>query len=239
MHTFSRFGASLILALSILAISCGGGKKVVGTGALLDDLRALTPFSEITLDAPVNLVVTGGSVQSVNVRAQGQILAILTTEVKGDRLTINMAKEAQMDGGTTVEVVVPELEALTMNSSGSASLNNMKAGKLKININSSGSVNAKDLVYDDIKVYIDGSGDVELGGKAEDLEIMLDSSGDVDAYDLAVQDAKITNKGSGEVRVMVSDELNAEIKGSGNVFYRGEPKVELSDDGSGELKGDN
>lgn len=230
--------ASSSTALLTLA-ACGvlgGGNRVVGTGPLITDNRRLTAIEEVSLDAAVDLVIVQGEEQTVNVTAQSEVQPILLTEVDGGKLTIDIDGNVDMDGGTNVELVIPTLEQLTLNSSGNVSVRGFGGDKLELSSSGSGNLAASNLDYDDIELSTSGSGDVDLGGRADNLAIQLTASGDVEAFDLSADDASVTSKGSGDVRLTVSNELDAEVKGSGSIYYRGNPELKIKDDGSGSVE---
>ena len=227
------------LAAALTLAACGvlgGGNRVVGTGPLITDNRRLTAIEEVTLEAGVDLVIVQGDEQMANVTAQSEIQPILLTEVDGGKLTIDIDGNVDMDGGTNVELVLPALEQLKVTSSGNVSVRGFRGDKLKLESSGSGNVAASELDYDDIDLQTSGSGDVDLGGRADKLTVQLSSSGDVEAFDLSADDVTITSKGSGDARVTATDQLDAEVKGSGSIFYRGNPELKIKDDGSGSVE---
>ena len=69
------------------------------------------------------------------------------------------------------------------------------------------------------------------------LELEIKGSADLEARKLTVQIANITIKGSGDARVRVKESLTADVLGSGDLTYYGNPpKVKLNNNGSGEIE---
>jgi len=236
----SHLTSSVALTLFVFLIAaCSGGKDIVGSGVLIDDQRALTSFNEVVLDANIDVDIDYGSMQQVNVYGQGQVLPVISTEVKGEKLTISMSQKAQMDGATNIKIMLPELVAVTNTGAGNLRFDGFKGDKLKLMLQGPGNLTGTDLTYDDIKLTNDGAGNLMLSGNSDDLEALLDGPGDVDARRLMVKDAKLTNKGAGNISASVQNDLKADIKGVGDIIYKGDPKVDLTDDGAGSLKGDN
>ena len=227
------------LTAVLLLASCGSNKRVTGTGNLETDTRRLLTFNEVELQAPVDVVIVQGESQSVNVTAQANIQPLLLTEVKGDKLTIKMMKDANMDNGTNVEIVIADLESLDISSSGNAVVRDFAEDKFTSKLSGSGNVSMTNVRFDNLKLNVDGSGDITVDGQGDDVNIDLSSSGDVDADSFTANDVQVKSDGSGDVRVMAKDTLKVEIKGSGNVYYKGNPEVDLKDEGAGELKGNN
>lgn len=235
----TRLFALCSLLFVMMLAACSGSKSIVGSGVLIDDQRALTTFDQVVVDVPVNVDIRYGSTQQVNVYAQGQVLPVLQTNVKGETLTISMSEKAQMDGATNVKIMLPALKSVTHNSQGDISIMDFKGDKLALTHSGQGNLTVRDITYEDVKVKHSGQGDVTLSGTSEDLEVDGDGAGNVNASRLMVKDAKVTNKGAGDISVTVENDLKAAIKGAGNINYKGDPKVDLSDDGAGSLQGNN
>ena len=61
-------------------------------------------------------------------------------------------------------------------------------------------------------------------------------SGDIEAYDLKAETAELKISGSGTIRASVEKELVARISGSGNIKYKGNPRIEdIKVSGSGNV----
>jgi len=82
-------------------------------------------------------------------------------------------------------------------------------------------------------VLVSGLGDISVDGQVDDQIIALISAGNYEAEKLisATVDVEIADSGSATVRV--STALNAEITGSGSVFYHGSPVVTRTGSGTG------
>jgi len=93
----------------------------------------------------------------------------------------------------------------------------------------------------DIKsVVLTGAGLITISGPSqEEILIELNGYGEIKAYGLEVSKASVFIEGRGEVEVFVNDELTGLIAGNGNVFYRGNPVINLPIIGSGGVIDDN
>ena len=68
--------------------------------------------------------------------------------------------------------------------------------------------------------------ELELSGTSKSFEAAVAGSGDVEAYDLKTEKCELKISGSGTIHASVENELIARISGSGNVKYKGNPRVE-------------
>ena len=85
-----------------------------------------------------------------------------------------------------------------------------------------------------------GIGDIILEGPARSFfEIDYRGIGHVLAYGLPVDNCTVYSNGPGDCKVMVNDNLEVDISGIGNIYYRGIPEITVTDTGLGELVNDN
>ena len=97
-----------------------------------------------------------------------------------------------------------------------------------------GSITAK---FDSEIIYstIAGSGSLNLSGTACLHSIIISGSGTINSYELntSVSHAKV--HGSGDSFISVKDSLKVRNYGSGNVYYRGNPRIDSVMMGSGKI----
>lgn len=82
-----------------------------------------------------------------------------------------------------------------------------------------------------------GSGNIHVTQftNQPEMEVNIYGSGGFMGFPIQVADCKIRIEGSGECEVNVTEELNAAIKGSGNIYYKGHPRITTDIKGSGTL----
>jgi len=86
-------------------------------------------------------------------------------------------------------------------------------------------------------ITVKGSGDVKINnGSISNLEITISGSGDIDARNYQVEDVNISVTGSGDTRIWVTETLSGNISGSGDVFYKGNPRINVDVTGSGDIR---
>lgn len=85
-------------------------------------------------------------------------------------------------------------------------------------------------------IVCNGSEDLTFNGIANNANLKLKGAGNIIASDLVVKDCTIELSGSGDVNVQVTDVLDVNISGSGNVYYSGDPGIINKDiTGTGQL----
>ena len=188
------------------------------TGGVTSEARDVSGFNEVELKGVGNLSLEQTGSESLTVEAEEDVLPKIRTEVENKRLIISPERN------TSINTTKPINYKLTVKD-----LNTLE-------VSGSGNVEAEDINTDELAVTIGGAGDVEIRGSADSQEVEISGSGEYRAGDLESKEATIDVRGSGLATVNVSDELEAEVSGSGSVEYIGDPMVQQEVSGAGEVR---
>ncbi|MBE0650135.1 MAG: DUF2807 domain-containing protein [Bacteroidales bacterium] len=176
----------------------------------------------------LRVYVETSQIKSLAVNGSGDIH---TQSIRGDNLNIAIKGSGDVFAG---ELQLDQLQANIMGS-GDLSFSGKVSG-LKLNIRGSGDTRISNIESSNADFSIQGSGDVMISGKADQATIWLQGSGDFKGSDFTVSKAVTNQLGSGDVHMTVNDNLTLTIKGSGDFYLGGNPKVINSEiRGSGEL----
>jgi hypothetical protein len=238
-HTFYTLLPALF---SVLMSSCyfdidgdGIGPAINGSGNVVVEERILPEFDRILVEGSMDIILAQDNAQYLEVEADDNIVPIISTSVRGGELRIKSTHSYRSRRDVKVYITLNELEGLEIRGSSDVYGESVLAGDdLDLEIDGSGSMDLE-LYFDQLYAEINGSGNFRLSGEAIEQEIRINGSGDYRAADLQTVEADVTISGSGNSTVNVSDFLYAEIRGSGDVFYYGNPQVSSSIRGSGNL----
>jgi hypothetical protein len=207
-----------------------------GSGELKSDTRLLKPFTRIELNTDAKVIITKDTVQSIRVEAQPNVLKVLTTEVSGKWLYIDLDGCLADHKPITVYISTPSFETIEVDGSGSVEgRGSFNGEKITLSIDGSGSINIG-LSANEVKSEIKGSGNMNLSGSARKFDVDLSGSGDVNAQEMPSGVCKVNVRGSGNCRIFAINKLAVDIAGSGNVFYKGTPDITTNITGSGKLE---
>ena len=174
-----------------------------------DQARALPPFSSVSSEGAVNLVVQVGKAQSVVIRGDNKYLAKIDTRVVNGELVISVPRESKnrmnLSSEHKVFISVPTLKAFHVEGAGSSELNNIRG--------------------DAIDISFQGAGRLVANGEVKYLKLMAQGVGDVDTKALLAQRAEVNFEGIGKVKVHASEHLDAVVQGMGSLNYYGNPKT--------------
>jgi hypothetical protein len=214
-----------------------GRNRLKGSGVRVEKVRALTAFTKLRVDGPVDVRLVQSGSDQATVVADDNIEPLVETAVDGDTLVVRLKRDA---GFTTrsaplVRIDARALQAVAIQGSGDLSLERFKGDSLALSVVGSGDVQLGLVELKELSVSISGSGDVRVAGRAEQQSWTISGSGDVDAGSLAGRAARVELHGSGDVSLGVTEQLDARLSGSGDLSYAGRPQLRQSVSGSGEI----
>lgn len=213
-------GALTVALLNQLDVSGGSSSSTVqGSGVPASQVREVASFTGVELAGTNKVVVHVDDPQSVDVKADDNLIDRVTTEVQSGRLVIgNTPGSFSTKSPMSVEVTVPTLEALTLAGAGNIVLDGIDARSLRVELT--------------------GSGTLAGNGTATRLDVTIGGSGVVQFTQLVATDVQAAVSGSGSIFVTATRSLDASVAGTGAIVYTGNPPdVTRSVTGSGEITG--
>jgi len=207
-----------VIAVAVAAAACGiNGER--GSGNVKREPRQLASFTEIDVGSVVDVDVTVGGAQSVEVSGDDNLVPLVSTEIKAGRLVIRTTKKVDPKLDLVVHIVVPNLTGLWMTGASHAVLRGVRGDKLTLNVSGAGSVSAS--------------------GSIREVDIDISGAGKIDAKELKAETARIALSGAGSLSVYASKTLDVHVSGAGKVSYYGDPpevRKDISGAGSFEKK---
>ena len=229
VHTF----LPLLLATSLLG-ACT--PHVNGSGPVERKAISAEPFHGVDLSGSLEVIISHGATQKIEVEAQANLIALVTTEVRNGHLKLSTKESYSTNKPFIIHITVPALDHVSISGSGDVtSTTPFKTEAFEAQVNGSGDV---DMVIEGgtVKADLNGSGEIKLSGSAVSLEAHVKGSGDVKAGNLRTGTAKAVVVGSGDITVDAAT-LDAHITGSGDVKYKGQqPTVTSHITGSGSVR---
>lgn len=227
---------AIICALSLLFSSC---RKVVGSGPTISETRSASGFDAISLCMDAEVTIQQDSAYSVEVRAQQNIMDEIKTDVSGSTLTIKHRNNVWIKSDPIyITIHTPNLNTLDVSGSGKIqTLNTIQTGSFSADVSGSGTIVLSGLNSTNANFKISGSGEVQCkSGTVSALITDISGSGAIYTQYMLAQRADCETSGSGTTKVWVEKNLKADISGSGDVYYRGNPIVETHISGSGKVQ---
>jgi hypothetical protein len=216
-----------------------GYKRIKGNGNITTQDRSINHAERIKLAGSYDVEITQGSVTSVKVEADDNILPYIVTTEEGGVLVIKSKDHINLVTDHTVKVYITtdKLEQLQLAGSGNIIGKNKFTGGDKLTLKIAGSGDMRlEINTPHIDANISGSGSMTLKGETQDQQIQISGVGDYNAEELKSENAVVKIAGSGNVRVFADAVLDVSIAGVGSVYYKGNASVKQHVAGSGEVK---
>ncbi len=204
------------------------------------ETRQVEPFTGIKIESVAKVHLRQDANQSVQIVNNG-IAGQVETRVNNGVLRI--------DGGPDAElyIAMPKFERASIEGRGEIiGESPINGDDMQFDIGGDGKIKME-VHARQVRADISGLGKITLNGTADHAEMNISGSGKVDAIDLTVKTCKASISGLGKCLIDVTDDLDAQISGSGNVTYKNPPKNiqrnisgvgHISDVGSSNAKAD-
>ncbi len=230
------------MSIATLLGACNRDDCVEGEGDNFSDERNTAPFHTIITDIPMNMFLTHDSELTngkVSIRAQENIQERIAVEVT-DR-TLRVFFSDCIDGHNDIDVYIQSADFREIIASSPVKIFTERVIQTdSLRIQTLQSTNG-DLFFDGryLETEFKASGNFDLHGRCANYICNAEANIRLNAFDLLSDTVYINTNSIDDARVYAQHLLEADIKGSGDVYYKGFPEAIRSGDGSGELIEDN
>ena len=230
--------SAALLFILTLSFGCSYAQKVKGNGKSINKTRNVGSFDGVGVAGSFDVYLVEGNEGKLDITVEENLEPYLITEVKNGNLKIKWKNgmNIRTSSKTTITVHFKSINSLAMAGSGDiVGKDKIKSNSLDLAIAGSGDIEV-DMAVERLETAISGSGDMELSGTATEFDAAVSGSGDIEAYDLKVETAELKISGSGSIGANVEKEITARVSGSGDIKYKGQPRIEdIKVSGSGNV----
>jgi hypothetical protein len=239
--------ALAVLAIPFLLVSCGKNSifdLFQTSGPVVKEQRDVTGFfDKISVYNNVNLVITQGPYNSITIEGGKNLLSDIKTEIGDDSvLTIrNLNKEnwvRSYDKEITAYLQINRLRNIRYESSGDiTTTDTLHFDSLRVEAwGGSGTIKMDIDCGTSWLIMQYGSMDFDISGKCIVTYIFANSYGPFHCLGLKSYNTFIRNSGTNDCYVNAVDQIGADIRSIGNIYYSGNPsKVNSTLTGTGQL----
>ena len=226
------------LAGALATLAAVAARREVHAAAVASEERTVGGFDAVLWDAAGELSIAQANRDRLTVEAEPAVLARIVTEVRQRRLHIGFAPgHLQTRQPIRFRLELKTLVALETRGSGSVRIGPLVTTALSLRMAGSEDVQLAQLNARTLDARLEGSGELVIeGGQVDHQHVVIAGAANYTALRMASRQAEVAIDGSGELRVAVAERLDARITGSGNVFYRGQPRVLRTVTGAGEVR---
>ncbi len=229
---------SLIVFVFVTVANAQKYGKVKGSGTVINKTRNVGAFEKVGVSGSFDVFLVKGKEGKIDIKIEDNLLSYLITEVDNGKLKIKWKKGVNIRSNKTTQLTVyyNSIDAVGLSGSGDiVGKDLIKSNDFNVAVAGSGDIDLH-LEANSVKAAISGSGDIDLKGATKVFTGAIAGSGDISAYDLKSEKAVLRISGSGDMTINVSTELEARISGSGDIKYKGNPRIEdIKVSGSGSV----
>lgn len=174
-------------------------KKITGTGPIVTKNLNFATFDKIENTGVANFYIIVGNSQSVELKAQQNIIDVMTYEVASQTLKVGLEKNITLENHEEIrfDIMIPSITGIELAGIGDFVLSGTDQDELTINFTGVGNIEAFDLKVDTCYITSSGIGDCEV-------------------YVVKLLDVEIT--GIGKVYYKGSPTITSDITGLGQLI---------------------
>jgi Putative auto-transporter adhesin, head GIN domain len=240
MNRIALFSAVLLFASLLGSCQYGINKRVRGNGHIVTVDKPIGRFTSVHSSTFADIRLKQGTENSVRIEAEENLIDYIVFEIKDNKLVIDTRSNISLSTNRSVIVYItsPVYEQIILSGSGEVNIDGRITNTEKLSFRSSGSGEIQGEVDAPVvDINVSGSGDINISGQTKDVKLSITGSCNGNLGDLKAENADIQISGSGDAIVQASIKLVANITGSGDVRYKGNPPtVTKTVTGSGEVR---
>lgn len=226
--------------MTLFVTSCNAQKygRVKGSGNVINASRTVSSFEKVSVSGSFDVYLVKGKEGKIDIKIEDNLLDYLVTEVDDGKLKIKWKKGTSINTrkGVVLTVYFEDINAIGLSGSGDIVAKDIiKSDNFKVAVSGSGDIEFE-IEANTLGASVSGSGDLDLKGKVNEFTAAVAGSGDISAYNLSSDKADLKVSGSGSMTLTVNKELKAKVAGSGDIRYKGSPRIEdIKVSGSGNV----
>lgn len=188
---------------------------------------SIANFSEVSVSAGIELVITQGASESAKIVAKEGVIDEVVIEKNGNSVHVgwkehmNLTNNPFKNRSAKVYISYKNLNSIGASSGSSLTTENvLKTNKLSVRVSSGASINAK-VSCTDIELRTSSGASASLSGTASNMDSQSSSGSTINAVNLVTDYAKVKTSSGADVKVNVNKGLETATSSGGNIRYKG------------------
>ena len=227
---------SMLFASTALMGSCIEITGVKGDGNVVKEDREVSGFTSLEVSGAFEVFLYQGKTESLTVEADKNLMELIVTEVKGDKLRIYTKENIKKATELNVYLTFEELEMIDI--SGAVSIEGegvFEFDELHLDGSGASEINME-MNVSSLHADFSGASEIELSGTAGSASFDISGASEIDALDFKISHCELDVSGAAEAKVHVIDMLEVNVSGAASVRYKGDPRVSQDVSGAGSIK---
>ncbi|SFS80188.1 head GIN domain-containing protein [Lutibacter maritimus] len=234
MKTLIKLTTFLLLLVTTTSCFMDGLTGIKGNGDVVSEDRTISSnFSEIKVQQGIQVYITQGNSTELKVEADENIIDILRTEVKNNKLNIYFDKNVYKAASRKVYLTTSDISKIETSSGASVKTENTIETTILELDSSSGSAIKMYVNADEISSSSSSGATINIYGKSKEFSAMASSGSSIDADKLETINATAKVSSGANIDLNVSGKLIAKASSGGDIDYEGNPTEVNKDTSSG------
>jgi len=209
------------------------GSMVSGNKHAITQTRDVQNFQNIEAKGGIKLKLTQGATTAVKVEADDNLIDMISTEVRNNKLYISLDRNIRHYEALNVYVTFDTLYNLTLQAGVQATnTDTLKFGDLDFDV-SSGAGAEMNLLAEDLNLNVSSGSRVTLSGKTNQFRVDNSSGAIVNASRLEAVYCRASSSSGANTRIWVTKECSIDASSGGRIKYAGSPQIKDMDISSG------
>ena len=213
--------------------------------AVSSPLEEGVDFSQLAFDVAGEVFIEQADTCTLRIEGEQEFIDMVKADVVDGSLSITLKSDQQglkqlkgigQESRVQYFVTVKSIDELAMSGVGDIHADQLSGESLRILHSGEGKIMLKGIEYQELEISMEGLGEIELQGEVQKQDVILSGLGAIKAEALKTQETNLTVSGAGTARVWVEGHLIAELTGAGSILYKGQPVLETTKTGLGNIK---
>lgn len=228
-----------LLSTTLACAQWGNGKKINGNKDITTITRSMESYNGLKAAGPMDFILVEGKEGQISIQGDSNIVEYIVTEVRNNQLVVKVKDGFNIRPSKTIVITIPYETLDNVSLAGSGDVKNtgmLKTEDLVVSLSGSGDIDLN-VSAQTIESTVTGSGNIDLKGTTTSLKVKITGSGDFDGENLKSNNVNAEVTGSGGANVVCNGELKARVTGSGDIRYSGNPTIkDTKVTGSGSIR---
>jgi hypothetical protein len=205
------------VVMLLLSAGCFVLDRIDGSGRSATEQRDVAQFTELQVRGALTVEARSGDQRSVTITGDDNILRIIKTNVRDNRLTIEPEKSYTSDVPLRVSVVAPDLRGIVASGASTVTVEGIRTTELS--------------------VQAGGASTVRASGSVERVTADATGASRILLGDVTARDAGVRASGASMIEVSASGTISGRASGASSIRYRGTPQdVQVSTSGASSVR---
>ena len=215
-------------ALFLLIILCMASPAVK---AQEEKNVSLSNFSEVSVSAGLELIITQGNSESARIIASPKLIDEVVVEQNGNKVDVkwkNHLDSKKVWRNRTAKVYISYKHLNVIEASSGSSLrtdNDLKTDHLDASVSSGALIEGK-ISCQDLKLQVSSGATASMSGSAKNITAESSSGGTVNALDLNTEYAMVRASSGANVKINVAKGLEVTYGSGGSIQYKGNAELQ-------------